>query len=148
MRNNVTELVFILDRSGSMAGLESDVVGGFNATLQRQKEEEGSLLVSTVLFDNRSFVLHDRVAGEKIPPTINFAPMAKCPAYFNGGLIDPVSPAYSTYAAYLRWGGGDKTFVAVPGHGHDWWAAFDRAAYRWLDRVFKKSGKIGPVFPK
>ena len=79
---------------------------------------------------------------------INFAPMAKCPAYFNGGLIDPVSPAYSTYAAYLRWGGGDKTFVAVPGHGHDWWAAFDRAAYRWLDRVFKKSGKIGPVFPK
>ena len=68
MRNNVTELVFILDRSGSMAGLESDVVGGFNATLQRQKEEEGSLLVSTVLFDNRSFVLHDRVAGEKIPP--------------------------------------------------------------------------------
>ena len=68
MRNNVTELVFILDRSGSMAGLESDVVGGFNATLQRQKEEEGSLLVSTVLFDNKSFVLHDRVAGEKIPP--------------------------------------------------------------------------------
>ena len=68
MRNNVTELVFILDRSGSMAGLESDVVGGFNATLQKQKEEEGSLLVSTVLFDNRSFVLHDRVAGEKIPP--------------------------------------------------------------------------------
>lgn len=66
---------------------------------------------------------------------INFAPMAKCPAYFNGGLIDPVSPAYSTYAAYLRWGGGDKTFTAVPGHGHDWWAAFDRAAYRWLDRV-------------
>ena len=68
MRNNVTELVFILDRSGSMVGLESDVVGGFNATLQKQKEEEGSLLVSTVLFDNRSFVLHDRVAGEKIPP--------------------------------------------------------------------------------
>ena len=66
---------------------------------------------------------------------INFAPMSKCPAYFNGGLIDPVSPAYSTYAAYLRWGGGDKTFTAVPGHGHDWWAAFDRAAYRWLDRV-------------
>ena len=66
---------------------------------------------------------------------INFAPRAKCPAYFNGGLVDPVSPAYSTYAAFLRWGGKDKTFVAVPNHGHDWWAAFDRAAYRWLDRV-------------
>ena len=62
---------------------------------------------------------------------INFAPLAKCPAYFNGGLIDPVSPAYSTYAAYLRWG-GPKTFTAIPGHGHDWWAAFDRAAYKWL----------------
>ena len=67
MKSNVTELVFILDRSGSMAGLESDVVGGFNATLKKQKEEEGSLLVSTVLFDNESFVLHDRVAGDRVP---------------------------------------------------------------------------------
>ena len=66
---------------------------------------------------------------------INFASEAKCPVYFNGGLVDPVSPAYSTYAAYLRWGGKDKTFVAVPGHGHDWWAAFDRAAYRWLEET-------------
>ncbi len=66
---------------------------------------------------------------------INFATAARCPAYFNGGLIDPVSPAYSTYAAYLRWGGNDKTFVAVPNHGHDWWAAFDRAAYRWLEET-------------
>lgn len=66
---------------------------------------------------------------------MNFAPFAKCPAYFNGGLVDPVSPAYSTYAAYLRWGGGKKTFVAVPNHGHDWWAAFDRAAYRWLEKT-------------
>ena len=68
---------------------------------------------------------------------INFATDAKCPVYFNGGLIDPVSPAYSTYAAYLRWGSKDKTFIAVPGHAHDWWAAFDRAAYRWLDSRLK-----------
>ena len=68
MQNNVTELVFILDRSGSMAGLEGDVVGGFNATLKAQREEEGTLLVSTVLFDNASQVLHDRVAGDKISP--------------------------------------------------------------------------------
>ncbi len=66
---------------------------------------------------------------------INFAPFAKCSVYFNGGLVDPVSPAYSTYAAYRRWGGRDKTFIAVPNHGHDWWAAFDRAAYRWLDKI-------------
>lgn len=67
---------------------------------------------------------------------INFAPRAKCPAYFNGGLVDPVSPPYSTYAAYLRWGGKDKTFTAVPNHGHDWWPAFDRAVYRWLDALW------------
>ena len=72
---------------------------------------------------------------------INFAPCAKCPVYFNGGLVDPVSPAYSTYAAYLRWGGKDKTFIAVPNHGHDWWAAFDRNAYRWLDKILKNSEK-------
>lgn len=68
MKNNVTELVFILDRSGSMSGLESDVVGGFNATLKKQREEEGSLLVSTVLFANESTVLHDRVAGDDVSP--------------------------------------------------------------------------------
>ena len=72
---------------------------------------------------------------------INFAPYAKCPAYFNGGLIDPVSPAYSTYSAYLRWGGADKTFTAVAGHGHDWWAAFDRAAYRWLEKTIGREVK-------
>lgn len=68
---------------------------------------------------------------------LNFAPQAKCPVYFNGGLIDPVSPPYSTYAVYLRWGAKEKTFTAVPGHGHDWWAAFDRDAYRWLAVVLK-----------
>ena len=72
---------------------------------------------------------------------INFAPRAKCPAYFNGGLVDPSSPAYSTYAAYLRWGGKDKMFIAVPNHGHDWWAAFDRAAYRWLEKILKAKVK-------
>jgi hypothetical protein len=61
--------------------------------------------------------------------------------YFNGGLVDPVSPAYSTYAAYLLWGGKDKMFIAVPGHGHDWWAAFDRAAYRWLEKILKAKVK-------
>ncbi|MGI5869912.1 MAG: acetylxylan esterase [Kiritimatiellia bacterium] len=69
---------------------------------------------------------------------LNFAPKATCPVFFNGGLVDPVSPAYSTYAAYLRWGGKDKAFVAVPNHGHDWWAAFDRAAYRWLDALWAR----------
>ena len=59
--NNVTELVFILDRSGSMSGLESDTIGGFNAMIEKQKTEDGVCFVSTVLFDDESEVLHDRV---------------------------------------------------------------------------------------
>ena len=61
MRKGLTEIVFILDRSGSMAGLELDTIGGYNSMLDRQKREEGEALVSTVLFDDRSEVLHDRV---------------------------------------------------------------------------------------
>lgn len=65
--NNLTELVFILDRSGSMSGLESDTIGGFNAMIAKQKKEDGEAYVSTVLFDNVSEVLHDRVLLKDIP---------------------------------------------------------------------------------
>ena len=68
MKKNLTELVFILDRSGSMAGLEDDTIGGFNAMIQKQKGEPGEALVSTVLFDNASEVIHDRVDIQKIEP--------------------------------------------------------------------------------
>ena len=64
----LTEIVFILDRSGSMAGLESDTIGGFNSLIAKQKKEDGQALVSTVLFDDRSDVLHDRVSLDKIAP--------------------------------------------------------------------------------
>ncbi len=67
-KNNITELVFILDRSGSMAGLEADTIGGFNAMLEKQRREEGECYVSTVLFDNISEVLHDRVRLSDIKP--------------------------------------------------------------------------------
>lgn len=68
MKNNITELVFILDKSGSMAGMESDTIGGFNAMIEKQKEVEGKAYVSTVLFSNFSEVIHDRVPIEKIEP--------------------------------------------------------------------------------
>ena len=61
MRKDLTELVFIIDRSGSMSGLESDTLGGFNSMIRKQKQAEGEALISTVLFDNVSEVLHDRV---------------------------------------------------------------------------------------
>jgi uncharacterized protein YegL len=60
MKKDLTELVFILDRSGSMTGLESDTIGGFNAMLKKQKEASGEALVSTVIFDDDSEVIHDR----------------------------------------------------------------------------------------
>lgn len=63
----MTELVFILDRSGSMSGLERDTIGGFNSMIEKQKKEEGEAVVSTVLFDNESVVIHDRLALDKVP---------------------------------------------------------------------------------
>ena len=68
MKNNTTELVFILDRSGSMAGLEADTIGGFNGMIEKQKKIEGKCYVSTVLFDNVSEVIHDRVLLESVKP--------------------------------------------------------------------------------
>lgn len=68
IKNGVTELVFILDRSGSMAGLESDTIGGFNAMIEKQKKQDGECYVSTVLFDNVSEVLHDRIKLSDIKP--------------------------------------------------------------------------------
>ncbi len=65
--NNLTELVFILDRSGSMSGLESDTIGGFNSMIKTQKKETGECLVSTVLFDDECFVLHDRIKLSDVP---------------------------------------------------------------------------------
>ena len=68
MKKNLTEIVFILDRSGSMAGLENDTIGGFNSMICRQKEEAGEAYVSTVLFDHLTEVIHDRVDIRKIQP--------------------------------------------------------------------------------
>ena len=68
MRKGLTEVVFILDRSGSMGGLESDTIGGFNAMIEKQKKEEGEAYISTVLFDDVSEVLHDREALKNIEP--------------------------------------------------------------------------------
>lgn len=65
-KNNITEIVFILDRSGSMAGYEADTIGGFNATIEKQKKLDGTCYVSTVMFANQSKVIHDRVKLDEI----------------------------------------------------------------------------------
>ena len=68
MKKNLTELVFILDRSGSMAGLEKDTIGGFNSMIAKQRREPGEAYVSTILFDNHREVIHDRVDIHEIQP--------------------------------------------------------------------------------
>lgn len=68
MNSNLTELVFILDCSGSMAGLEADTIGGFNAMVEKQKKEPGQALLSAVLFSDESAVLYDRVDIQKVEP--------------------------------------------------------------------------------
>ena len=67
MKKNLTELVFILDRSGSMAGLEGDTIGGFNAMIEKQRGEPGEAVISTVLFDNETEVIHDRIPLDRVP---------------------------------------------------------------------------------
>ena len=68
MKKHTTELVFILDRSGSMAGLESDTIGGFNSMIAKQKKENGEAFVSTILFDNTNEIIHDRVDIHSVSP--------------------------------------------------------------------------------
>ena len=89
MKKNLTEIVFILDRSGSMSGLEADTIGGFNAMIAKQKKEPGEALISTVLFDDESVVIHDRV------PVQNIAPMTERDYYVRGctALLDAIGGA-------------------------------------------------------
>jgi len=89
MKKNLTEIVFVLDRSGSMAGLEDDTVGGFNAMVEKQKKEPGEALISTVLFDNLSEVIHDRI------PLGQIMPMTRKEYYVRGctALLDAVGGA-------------------------------------------------------
>lgn len=68
MKKNLSEIVFLLDRSGSMSGLEKDTIGGFNAMIEKQKKEEGKALISTILFDHEMKVLHDRVKVQDVKP--------------------------------------------------------------------------------
>lgn len=101
MKKNLTELVFILDRSGSMAGKELDTIGGFNSLIEKQKKEPGEALISTVLFDDRSEVLYDRVLLSKIEP------MTERQYFVRGStaLIDAIGRAVkhiSTIHKYIR----------------------------------------------
>ena len=68
MKIGLTEIVFILDRSGSMRGLEADTIGGYNSLIEKQKKEDGEAYISTVLFDDQTEVLHDRKKLDEVEP--------------------------------------------------------------------------------
>ena len=89
MKKNLTELVLILDRSGSMSGLEADTIGGFNSMIEKQKKADGEAFVSTVLFDDKTDVIYDRVPLDKVEP------MTDRQYYVRGGtaLLDAVGGA-------------------------------------------------------
>ena len=84
MRKNMTEIVFILDRSGSMSGLETDTIGGFNSMIEKQKKENGEALISTVLFDNVSEV-NPNLRAAKAFATTNPLPLRTIPCFASGG---------------------------------------------------------------
>ena len=99
MRKGLTEVVFILDRSGSMRGLEADTIGGFNSMIEKQRKEDGEAYISTVLFDDRTEVLYDRV------PVCKVEPMNKNQYYVRGctALLDALGGAIHHIANVLKY---------------------------------------------
>ena len=101
MKNNITEIVCILDRSGSMQGLEADVIGGFNSTLNDQKSKDGTAFITTVLFDTRHDRLHDRLPIDTVAPmTAKDFRVGGCTALYDaiGDAIEHIA----TIHQYLR----------------------------------------------
>ena len=101
MRKDLTEVVFILDKSGSMSGLEADTIGGFNSMLAKQRKEDGEAYISTVLFNQRTRILHDRAPINEVSPMNNTQ-------YYVGGttaLLDAIGGAVhhiSSVHKYIR----------------------------------------------
>ena len=136
MRKGLTEIVFILDRSGSMRGLEADTIGGFNSMIAKQKKEDGEAYVSTVLFDDQCEVLHDRVPMDKVPV------MTDEEYYVRGctALLDAVGGAIHHIANVHKYARDEdrpeKTLVVITTDGME--NASKRYSYEKVQAMIKK----------
>ena len=136
MKKGLTEIVFILDKSGSMCGLEADTVGGYNSFIEKQKGEEGEAIVSAVLFSNESEVIHDRVPLDEI------APMS-ANDYCVGGstaLLDAVGSAIHHIGNVHKYARADdrpeKTIFVITTDGHE--NASSRYSYNKIKAMIEK----------
>lgn len=135
-KSKLTEVVFILDRSGSMEGLEKDTIGGFNSMLKKQKSEPGRVLVSTVLFDDACQVLHDRVPLENVRPMTEEDYWTRgCTALLDavGGAIDHIGRIHKYARAEDL---PDKTLFVITTDGME--NASGRYSYRDVSRMVKR----------
>lgn len=117
MKKGLTEMAFILDRSGSMAGLELDTIGGFNAMVKKQKETEGEAVVTTVLFDDKYEVLHDRIDVQGIEPITGEQYFVRgCTALMDavGRTINKIDHAQKMTAEALR---AEKVIIVITTDG-------------------------------
>ena len=141
----MTELVFILDRSGSMSGLEEDTIGGFNAMIKKQqKETDGAALVSTILFNHTSKVLHDRIALDKIEPLTE-------DDYEVGGttaLLDAVGDAVKHIKNVHKYARDEdrpqKTIFIITTDGHE--NSSERFTYKEIKRLIERQKENGWEF--
>lgn len=140
----MTEIVFILDRSGSMSGLEADTIGGFNAMLEKQRKEPGEALISTVLFDNTSEVIHDRLPLDQIPR------MTEREYYVRGctALLDAVGGAVHHISNIHRYARKEdipeKTLFVITTDGME--NASHRYDYEQVRRMIEQKKEIGWEF--
>lgn len=117
MRKDLTEVVFILDRSGSMSGLEADTIGGFNSMIQKQQKEDGEAYISAVLFDDQTEVLYDRTPVGKVKPMTDKQYYVRgCTALLDaiGGAIHHISKIHKSEAEEDR---PEKTLFIITTDG-------------------------------
>ena len=145
MRKNLTELVFIMDRSGSMRGLEADTIGGFNSMIEKQQQEEGEACVSTVLFDNESQAIYDRVPVRNVEPMTDRQYFARgCTALLDavGGAIHHIGNVHKYAREEDR---PEKTVFVIITDGME--NASRRYTYRQVkDMIRRQQDKYGWEF--